>query len=176
MLSIRLWPMGRKNQKQYRIVVADSRAPVKGKYIEKLGFYDPRGEYPQATIYVDRAKYWLSVGAQPSDTVKNLFRAHEIVDEHFRLIPAPGTASDPIVQLYGHLLKDQVQVLRKNKPVLNLLARRLAKYTSDWAQIDRDDFVAQQALKQELFDWFHELNGTVPKSVAYSHLEHETAD
>src|SRR5687767_16006386 len=69
MIRIRLRRVGAKRQPSYRIVVADSRSPRDGRFIEKIGFYNPRTE--PATIEVDeaRALHWLNTGAQPSDTV-----------------------------------------------------------------------------------------------------------
>lgn len=69
MVRIRLRRVGAKRQPSYRIVVADSRSPRDGRYIERIGFYNPRTE--PATMELDeaRALYWLSQGAQPSDAV-----------------------------------------------------------------------------------------------------------
>jgi small subunit ribosomal protein S16 len=72
MIRIRLRRVGAKKQASYRIVVADVRSPRDGRFIENIGFYNPRTE--PATIQVDegRALYWLSVGAQPSDAVRHI--------------------------------------------------------------------------------------------------------
>ncbi len=73
-VRIRLARRGRRHYATYSIVVADSRAPRDGKHIEKLGIYDPN-TYPETIqINVDRAVYWLSVGAQPTDTARTLLR------------------------------------------------------------------------------------------------------
>jgi len=69
---IRLQRFGRKNRPFYRVVVADSRAARDGKFIEKLGNYNPLSEPIEFTINEERALYWLQVGAQPSNTVKSL--------------------------------------------------------------------------------------------------------
>lgn len=70
MLVIRLQRMGKKNQSLFRVVLAEKGAPIKGKYIEKLGFLNPlRKEYH---LRSKRIKYWLSQGVKPSDTVYNL--------------------------------------------------------------------------------------------------------
>ena len=69
MLRIRLRRVGKKKQPNYRIVVVDSRAPRDGSYIEKVGFYNPMTDPPTIELDLDRAKHWLSVGAQPSDPV-----------------------------------------------------------------------------------------------------------
>lgn len=72
MVRIRLRRVGAKKQPSYRIVVADSRSPRDGRYIEVIGFYNPRTEPATMTIEEDRALYWLSVGAQPSDAVRHI--------------------------------------------------------------------------------------------------------
>ena len=77
--KIRLQRHGKKGQPFYHIVVADSRAPRDGKFIEKLGTYNPLTDPAQINIKFDRALYWYSVGAQPTDTVRDLFRKEEIL-------------------------------------------------------------------------------------------------
>ena len=72
MVRIRLRRVGRKKQPSYRIVVADSRSPRDGRYIEVIGFYNPRTQPATMTIKEDRALYWLSNGAQPSDPVRRI--------------------------------------------------------------------------------------------------------
>jgi small subunit ribosomal protein S16 len=70
--KIRLQRHGKKGQPFYHIVVADSRAPRDGKFIEKLGTYNPLTNPAQISIKFDRALYWYSVGAQPTDTARSL--------------------------------------------------------------------------------------------------------
>lgn len=70
MVRIRLRRVGRKKQPSYRVVVTDSRSPRDGRYIEIIGFYNPRTEPSTMTIKEDRALHWLSVGAQPSEAVR----------------------------------------------------------------------------------------------------------
>ncbi len=71
-VKIRLTRKGKKKQPTYRVVVADGRSPRDGRYIEQIGRYDPRQEPSIVEIDNDRANYWLSVGAQPSDAVRKL--------------------------------------------------------------------------------------------------------
>ena len=73
-VAIRLRRAGRKKAPMYRIVVADSRAPRDGKFIEVIGQYAPRTGDKAVTLDADRANYWLDNGAQPSDTVRSLLR------------------------------------------------------------------------------------------------------
>ena len=73
-VSIRLRREGSKNRPYYRIVVADSRGPRDGKFIEILGTYDPKLTGQNSSFSVERAEYWMSKGAQPSDTVRSLIK------------------------------------------------------------------------------------------------------
>ena len=72
MVKIRLRRVGAKKQPSYRVVVADSRSPRDGRFIETIGFYNPRTEPPTVEIKEDRALHWLSQGAQPTDAVAGL--------------------------------------------------------------------------------------------------------
>ena len=80
MVKIRLRRMGAKKNPFYRIVVADSRAPRDGRCIEELGFYDPLAEGEQIKVDLERAKYWIDNGAQPTDTVRGLLKKAEAAD------------------------------------------------------------------------------------------------
>lgn len=70
--KIRLQRNGRKGYAYYHIVVADSRAPRDGKYIERLGSYNPNTDPATVELNFERALYWVEVGAQPTDTTRNL--------------------------------------------------------------------------------------------------------
>jgi small subunit ribosomal protein S16 len=67
---------GAKNRPFYNIVVADSRMPRDGRFLERIGFYNPKAseKEPQFRIALDRVSYWVSQGAQPSDAVKKLIK------------------------------------------------------------------------------------------------------
>jgi small subunit ribosomal protein S16 len=108
MVRIRLRRVGAKRQPSYRIVVADSRSPRDGRYIERIGFYNPRTE--PATMELDeaRALYWLSKGAQPSDAVVRIlntlgtserferFRAGEAMEMLVAEAEAQAAARPPV--------------------------------------------------------------------------------
>ena len=72
MVKIRLMRMGMKGAPSYRVVVADARSPRDGRIIENIGWYNPRTEPSTINIDADRAKHWLGVGAQPSESVVSL--------------------------------------------------------------------------------------------------------
>ena len=73
-VKIRMRRVGAKNAPVFRIVVADSRSPRDGKFIEQLGTYQPLKKGNNVTMDLERAKYWLSKGAQPSDTVASFIK------------------------------------------------------------------------------------------------------
>ena len=73
-VKIRLRRMGAKKAPSYRIVVADSRFPRDGRFIEEIGIYDPCTDPATVKIDADKAKQWLSNGAQPTDTVRDLMK------------------------------------------------------------------------------------------------------
>ena len=76
-VSIRLRREGAKNRPYYRVVVADSRSPRDGKFIEMIGTYDPKISGHNSSLNVERAEYWISKGAQPSDTVRSLIKKNK---------------------------------------------------------------------------------------------------
>ena len=74
MVKIRLRRMGAKKAPFYRIVVADSRYPRDGRFIEEIGTYDPRQEPSAITVDAERAQAWIKTGAQPTETVRDLLK------------------------------------------------------------------------------------------------------
>src|SRR5437867_249454 len=76
-VSIRLRREGAKNRPYYKVVVADSRSPRDGKFIEIIGTYDPKKRGHNSTLKLDRAEYWISKGAQASDTVRSLIKKNK---------------------------------------------------------------------------------------------------
>lgn len=80
-VKIRLKRMGSNKKPFYRIVVADSRAPRDGKFIEEIGYYNPVSEPKQVKINDEKANKWLKVGAQPTDTVKKLLQGQGIIEK-----------------------------------------------------------------------------------------------
>ena len=73
-VRIRLKRVGNKNNPVYRVVVADSRCPRDGKFIEEIGTYHPRQKGLPITLNLERAKYWVDHGALPSDTVASMIK------------------------------------------------------------------------------------------------------
>ena len=84
-LKIRLWRQGCTNNVSYRVVVADSRSPRDGKYIESIGWYNPdvRKEQQKYAINSQRLQHWLSIGAQMTETVESIAKelSPEVIKE-----------------------------------------------------------------------------------------------
>lgn len=78
-VKIRLRRIGGKKDPFYRIVVADSRYPRDGRFIEEIGYYDPTTEPASFKADAEKAKTWINTGAQPTDTVKSLFKKNGIL-------------------------------------------------------------------------------------------------
>jgi len=88
-VSIRLRREGALNRPYYKVVVADSRSPRDGKFIEIIGTYDPKKPGHNSTLKMDRIEHWISKGAQPSDTVRSLIKKNRKQVS----VPAPEAAA-----------------------------------------------------------------------------------
>lgn len=80
-VKIRLRRMGAKKAPFYRIVVADSRYPRDGRFIEEIGYYNPTTEPAVVKIDADKAKAWIKNGAQPTDTVRSILKAQGVIEK-----------------------------------------------------------------------------------------------
>ncbi|HAB01008.1 MAG TPA: 30S ribosomal protein S16 [Ruminococcaceae bacterium] len=78
-VKIRLRRMGAKKAPFYRIVVADSRYPSDGRFIEEIGYYDPTKNPVVVKVDADKAKSWIANGAQPTETVKSILKANKVL-------------------------------------------------------------------------------------------------
>jgi len=76
-LAIRLARTGKKKKPSYRVVVIDKRRPRGGRFVEVVGTYDPLKKPAEIKVNADRIRYWLGVGAQPSDTVRSFLRSQK---------------------------------------------------------------------------------------------------
>lgn len=97
-VKIRLTRKGKKHQPSYRVVVADSRSPRDGRFIEQIGRYDPRQEPSLIEIDTERASYWLANGAQPSDQVRKLLEI------------AGALAARPVKDRKVHVVGEEAQM------------------------------------------------------------------
>ena len=91
-VSIRLRREGALNRPYYKVVVADSRSPRDGKFIEIIGTYDPKKTGHNSTLKMDRIEHWMSKGAQPSDTVRSLIKKNR---KQTAAAPAEESAAAP---------------------------------------------------------------------------------
>ena len=98
MLRIRLRRVGKKGKPSYRIVVADSKAPRDGAYVEWIGQYDPMVDPPAITLKEERAIAWLKQGAQPSDAVKRIFEWNGIIEKTHAAEPVEEPADEPAAE------------------------------------------------------------------------------
>lgn len=99
MVRLRLRRVGRKKQPSYRLVAAEKEAPRDGRFLEIVGFYNPRTEPSTITLKEDRIFEWLSNGAQPSDSVESLFRQMGTRDRFERF--KAGEAIETLLEEYA---------------------------------------------------------------------------
>jgi small subunit ribosomal protein S16 len=92
MLNIRLSRIGKRNYAQYKIVVAEKTSPVKGKFVEQLGSYDPHTK--EVIVKEDRVKYWIGNGAGCSDTVYNLLVENKVIEGEKRKLALKSKKKD----------------------------------------------------------------------------------
>lgn len=89
--TIRLMRMGRRKRPFYRVVVADSRMPRDGRFLDILGTYNPLTEPPEVKIDEGKALYWLTKGAQTSDTVRQLFKKSGVMKKSNEVRKTPAS-------------------------------------------------------------------------------------
>ena len=100
MLRIRLRRTGKRGQAYYRVVVADQRFPRDGRFLESLGAYDPHKDPPESSLNAERAREWLSKGAQPSEAAAKILRRAGVLDGDGAIVveaeaaPATDTEAD----------------------------------------------------------------------------------
>jgi small subunit ribosomal protein S16 len=95
-VSIRLRREGARNRPYYKVVVADSRSPRDGKFIEIIGTYDPKKPEHNSTLKLDRIDHWISQGAQPSDTVRSLIKKNKKESQSATPEDAPSAAPESV--------------------------------------------------------------------------------
>ena len=91
MVKIRLMRMGMKGTPSYRVVIADARSPRDGRIIESIGWYDPLTDPSTIKIDAEKARRWLSVGAQPTDSTRSLLERAGILE---RSVPLPAATAE----------------------------------------------------------------------------------
>ena len=99
MVKIRLKRMGAHKKPFYRIVVADSRNARNGRFIEEIGYYDPIKEPPVIKVEGERAEYWLSQGAQPTDVVRDLLKKSGVGSNKAPKLEASAPAPEAVEEV-----------------------------------------------------------------------------
>ena len=94
MLRIRLRRTGKRGQAYYRVVVADQRFPRDGRFLESLGAYDPHKDPPESSLNAERAREWLSKGAQPSEAAAKILRRAGVLDGDGAITAEAAPATD----------------------------------------------------------------------------------
>ncbi|HEY3265897.1 MAG TPA: 30S ribosomal protein S16 [Armatimonadota bacterium] len=89
-VRIRLKRMGAAHRPYYRIIVADSKSPRDGRFIETIGTYNPLTDPSTITVKEDRLAYWVSVGALPTDGAKDVLKSAKLMDRYGKLSPKPA--------------------------------------------------------------------------------------
>ena len=112
MVRLRLRRVGRKKQPSYRVVAAEKEAPRDGRFLEVVGFYNPRTEPSTINLKEDRVFEWLSKGAQPSDAVESLFRQMGTRDRFERF--KAGEAIEKLLEEY-QVVEDSRNVISKTR-------------------------------------------------------------
>jgi small subunit ribosomal protein S16 len=88
--KIKLTRMGAKKQPTYRVVIQEGRSKRDGRFIENIGFYNPRTEPATIVVNQERVNYWLGVGAQPTESVGQLLKTAGITDKYYRMRTTKG--------------------------------------------------------------------------------------
>ena len=113
MLKVRLRRVGSRKQPSYRVVVAESTAPRDGKFVEVIGFYNPRTQPETIKIKEDRALYWLSVGAQPTESMARLLKKRGTLGRLERL-----KAGESIETLVAEAVASEPEISPKTNPAI----------------------------------------------------------
>lgn len=155
--KLRLQRRGRKNYPFYQIIVADSRAPRDGKYIERIGSYNPNTHPATITLDFERALYWLQTGAQPTDTVRNILSEEGVLLKK---------------HLLGGVVKgafDEAEAEKKFEAWKNAKSQLAQKMS------DTDDAQKRAEAKARL-DAEKEINKTRSEALAKKRAEEEAAN
>lgn len=183
MIKIRLRRQGAKHRPSYRIVAAHDRSPRGGKVIEEVGLYEPLTDPATVRLNVDRARYWISVGAKPSsDTVIHILQRGGVLAEDGKLVPVPGTLADPLTRTIAELIRDAYPELARSTPRTIEFAGRLADYARALSSNYPSDPTNTDELDSELMDWIRQYVASEYPSSAVQAAEaavvssHDAAD
>jgi len=126
---IRLQRKGKKGQPFYHLVVADGRAPRDGKYIERLGTYNPMTHPATIEIKFDRALHWLQVGAQPSDTARSILSRQGVMLKHHLIkgMDKGALTAEQVEERFNQWLAEKRNITEKIKKDRELSDKELKK-------------------------------------------------
>jgi small subunit ribosomal protein S16 len=126
---IRLQRKGKKGKPFYHLVIADGRAPRDGKFIEKIGTYNPLSDPATIELNFDRALYWLQVGAQPSETARSILsREGVMLKEHLlRGVKKGALTEDQVEEKFKTWLKEKAEKVEQSAKNAELSERELKK-------------------------------------------------
>ncbi|OQY23745.1 MAG: 30S ribosomal protein S16 [Anaerolineaceae bacterium 4572_32.1] len=130
MVRIRLRRVGAKKQPSYRVVVADQRAPRDGRFIEWIGWYNPRTDPPSFKIAGDRALHWLSVGAQPSEAVARLLKKMGLFEQLER-VKAGASIEEVMAEMAEAAKAEAEEAMPESKEALPTEAEIEAEEAAD---------------------------------------------
>ncbi|MBP6855533.1 MAG: 30S ribosomal protein S16 [Candidatus Pacebacteria bacterium] len=112
MLAIKLRPVGKKKQISYRIAVMEKKSKLKGKFLEDLGWYNAHTDKFQ--LKAERAKHWIAVGAQPTDSIHNLLVTAKVIDSP--KIPLHKKSKQPPQEVKQEVLEKKSETIPETTP------------------------------------------------------------
>ncbi|MBK8550148.1 MAG: 30S ribosomal protein S16 [Ignavibacteria bacterium] len=135
--------MGKRHYPIYKIVAADSRFPRDGRFIEAVGSYNPNLDPMEVILKEERVKYWLNVGAQPTDTVRNLLQNEGLILK--RNLEKRGVASETVETEFQKFLAEKESKIKraKEKKVRRKLKKKTKKDTKDSPEAKTGDSSAE---------------------------------
>ncbi len=144
MVKIRLRRTGAKKQPHYRVVVADAKSPRDGRFIEVIGHYNPRTDPPTVEIDAERALYWLSVGAQPSEAVRQMLDKMGVMAQ----VPVvrKGEASIEEIMAQLDLTKaEKTAPQKKSKPARAVIDEELPEVEAESFEAEEEEEAWEEA-------------------------------
>ncbi|GAB5466242.1 MAG: hypothetical protein Kapaf2KO_16780 [Candidatus Kapaibacteriales bacterium] len=147
MVKLRLRRKGRIHRPVYDIVAVDQRARRDGAYLERLGYFDPNTSPSTSSIDRERAKYWLNVGAQPTDTMRRILSYEGILLERF--LEGKGVAEEEIAEKVAKHKENAIARYDRNKDKRKKRAEAKAKADAEPAEEEAKPEEATAEAKEE---------------------------
>lgn len=146
-VKIRLARRGRKKKAIYDIVVADARAPRDGRFIEKIGQYDPNSTPAGVSLKTDRALHWLLVGAQPTDTTRKILSVEgAMLQKHLQVGVIKGAISQEVAdERYNKWLEEKATARTEKIAKLSGNQEAIKKAAFEAEKKKKDDMIAAKA-------------------------------